>query len=70
MKFLGRSAAITASGFSWEQMAPCAHWMAPFATAVRKEDVPDVLPTIENVSDEMRHLIHSHCVSLDLLVSI
>ncbi|ODM95409.1 G1/S-specific cyclin-E1 [Orchesella cincta] len=63
----GRTAAMSASGFSWEQIAPCAHWMAPYATAVRKEDVPDVLPSIENVPDEMRHLIHSHCVSLELL---
>jgi len=65
---LGKSAAVAASGFTWEQMASCAQWMVPFAKAVQTEDVPDVLPSVANVPDEMRHLIHSHCVSLDLLV--
>ena len=65
---IGREAALGASGYSWEDLGPCVNWMAPFAAVVKKHDVPDVLPGISGVSDEARHLIQSHSITLAMLV--
>lgn len=63
----GRAAALSASGFSWDQIATCVNWMAPAATVLRRHEIPPVLPAIDEVSDESRHLIQSHCVTLEML---
>jgi cyclin E len=66
----GRDAALGASGYRWEDLAPCVNWMAPFAAVVKKHDVPDVLPGISGISDEARHLIQSHSITLTMLEQV
>jgi cyclin E len=66
----GRTAAIAVSGFSWEHLGPCVHWMAPFAQVCKQNDVPDVLPGINGIPDESRHLIQAHCVTLAMLEQV
>ena len=57
------------SGFSWEALAPCVFWMAPFSHIISREPLPAVLPSINGVPDETRHLVQSQCISTAMLVS-
>jgi len=66
--FKGREATWQATGYSWDDLAPCVMWMAPMASVVKREPVPDVLPSISGCPDETRHLLQSHCISLQMLV--
>jgi hypothetical protein len=68
--YSGRAAALQASGFNWEQLASCAHWMSPVATVLQRYEIPPVLPAIEGVPDEYRHLIQSHCITLEMMVNL
>lgn len=65
----GRAAALVVSCLSWETIAPCVFWMSAFAKVLKKYDITEVLPSVGSGPEEARHLIQSHCVSLEMLVS-
>lgn len=55
-------------GLTWESVAPCVRWMAPFADALRAEEPPQ-LKDFPKVKADDRHNIQTHVAYLELLVS-
>lgn len=59
---------IMFTGYTWEELAACISWMAPFAITVRDSHVVH-MKTFENVAFTDCHNIQTHAVDLDMLVS-
>ncbi|KAG7200284.1 hypothetical protein KM043_017750 [Ampulex compressa] len=79
----GRECALRVSCLTWEQLAPCAKWLTPFATTVAEEGsqfllrstVPPVeshsgsglRATVPNIVMDESHRIQTHVVDLNML---
>ncbi|KAG9478781.1 hypothetical protein GDO78_012441 [Eleutherodactylus coqui] len=55
-----------ATGLTWENLAECVQWMAPFLRVVQRNP-PLKLKTFKKVSEEGRHNIQTHTNYLDML---
>jgi hypothetical protein len=69
MCLVGKASALSVSGFKWGNIAPCVNWMAPFALITKRYDIPSVLPSVETVQDDARHLVQTNCINIDMMVS-
>ncbi|XP_012284988.1 G1/S-specific cyclin-E [Orussus abietinus] len=79
----GRECALRVSRLSWEQLAPCAKWLSPFATIVAEEGSQLLLrsavspveshsgsglrATVPNIVMDESHRIQTHVVDLTML---
>jgi len=61
-------AALSASGYQWEDIRACVEWMAPFAFAMRGSNISASRGKIfTGVSKDDQHNIQSHSVELSVL---
>jgi len=60
-------AALSASGYRWEDIRSCVEWMAPFAFALRSANISTRGKTHSGVPKEDQHNIQSHTVELSIL---
>lgn len=79
----GRECALRVSRLSWEQLAPCAKWLTPFATTIAEQNSQSLLrstissveshtgsglkATVPNIVMDESHRIQTHVVDLDML---
>lgn len=63
---LGEHVAVQISGYSWEELAQCVHWMAPFALVLQKSE-PLRTNLVNSVPVNSLHNIQLHNIDLRLL---
>lgn len=60
-------ARVCVSGLTWDSVAPCVRWMAPFMDVLQAEATP-TLKVFPMVKADDRHNIQTHVSYLELLV--
>lgn len=62
----GEQAALTVTGYTWNELARCVRWMSAFAFAIRERS-PVQMKSFHGVAPEDSHHLQNHVVDLALL---